>query len=34
MSRIIMITIGMGTMTNQNIKMWVKCVLEVIVTAV
>lgn len=34
MSWIIMITIGMSIMTNQNIKMWGKCVLEVIVTAV
>lgn len=33
MSRIIIITIGVGTVTYKNVQMWGKCVLEV-VTAV
>lgn len=33
MSRVIIITTGVGTVTYQDMKMWGKCVLEVVVTA-
>lgn len=33
MSRVIIITTGVGTVTYQDMKVWGKCVFEVVVTA-